>query len=60
MVSAFPFTVAVAVAMSWPELLAVGVVPPVPYPLPFKILTDFYAFIIRKGPSPFVSQVFVL
>src|SRR5215467_10001284 len=35
MVSDVPFTVAVAVLMGVPELLAVGVVPPEPYPLPY-------------------------
>jgi len=35
MVSDVPFTVAVAVLMREPELLTVGVVPPLPYPLPY-------------------------
>jgi len=35
MVSDVPFTVAVAVLRGTPELLAVGVVPPEPYPLPY-------------------------
>ena len=35
MVSDFPLTVAVAVWIREPELLTVGVVPPLPYPLPY-------------------------
>src|SRR6266581_6290863 len=35
MVSDFPFTVTVAVWMIAPELLTVGVLPPLPYPLPY-------------------------
>jgi len=35
MVSDVPFTVAVAVWMRGPELLTVGVVLPLPYPLPY-------------------------
>jgi hypothetical protein len=35
MVSGVPFTVAVVVLMRVPELLTVGVVPPLPYPLPY-------------------------
>jgi len=35
MVSDVPLTVAVAVWMREPELLTVGVVPPLPYPLPY-------------------------
>jgi len=39
MVSDVPFTVAVAVLMTLPELLAVGVVPPLPYlPYPFPLV----------------------
>jgi len=35
MVSDVPFTVAVAVWIREPELLTVGVVPPLPYPFPY-------------------------
>jgi hypothetical protein len=35
MVSDFPLTVAIAVWMREPELLTVGVVPRLPYPLPY-------------------------
>jgi hypothetical protein len=35
MVSDFPLTIADAVWMREPELLTVGVVPPLPYPLPY-------------------------
>jgi hypothetical protein len=35
MVSDFPLTVVIAVWMRAPELLTVGVVPPLPYPLPY-------------------------
>jgi len=42
MVSDVPFTVAVAVLMTPPELLAVGVVPPLPYlPPPLVVAVVF-------------------
>src|SRR5258708_4656272 len=52
MVCDVPFTVAVAVLMRFPELLAVGVVPPPPYLPPLYPLPLAVGGVFFEGPDP--------
>jgi hypothetical protein len=63
MVSDFPLTVAVAVWMREPELLTVGVLPPLPYPLPYLpplVVGVLEAVVVEVAFGVVVDPVLVL